>query len=134
MLAYGDGCCLNRFDVLQAARPKWIPTYDLKTFDDGREHAAKWAAMFEENEKLTKEVAALRWFLALLFALRRACRPLSAYQGEPQMHESVADLCPRRFRASCLTSARQQFEELLVACFSHLKCAVFAVRNSAHRC
>jgi hypothetical protein len=60
VLAYGDGCFLSRFDVLQAARPKWIPTYDLKTFDDGREHAAKWATMFEENEKLTKEVTAPR--------------------------------------------------------------------------
>ena len=44
------------FDVLQAARPKWIPTYRENKFEDGREHVAKWSTIFEEgDEAVTKE-------------------------------------------------------------------------------
>lgn len=39
------------FDVLQSARPKWIPTYRQNRFEDGREHIAKWSGIFEEGEE-----------------------------------------------------------------------------------
>ncbi|CAM9552719.1 unnamed protein product, partial [Phaeothamnion confervicola] len=38
-----DGCPFRySFDVMQAGRPKWIPTYTLRCFEDGRSHAAAW--------------------------------------------------------------------------------------------
>lgn len=69
-LLFGDGsagaCCHSgcdncewryTFDVMQSARPKWIPTYRAKTFEDGREHIAKWSNIFEEGseEAIDKE-------------------------------------------------------------------------------
>jgi len=38
------------FDVLQSARPKWIPTYRENKFEDGREHIAKWSGLFGEGD------------------------------------------------------------------------------------
>jgi hypothetical protein len=43
------------FDVLQSARPKWIPTYRENKFEDGREHIAKWSGIFEGEEPVNKE-------------------------------------------------------------------------------
>eukprot|EP00284_Hemiselmis_tepida_P015587 CAMPEP_0174917328 /NCGR_PEP_ID=MMETSP1355-20121228/2382_1 /TAXON_ID=464990 /ORGANISM="Hemiselmis tepida, Strain CCMP443" /LENGTH=247 /DNA_ID=CAMNT_0016162403 /DNA_START=6 /DNA_END=749 /DNA_ORIENTATION=+ len=47
------------FDILQSARPKWIPTYREMRFEDGREHITKWSGIFgEEGEAITKEAFA----------------------------------------------------------------------------
>lgn len=43
------------FDILQSARPKWIPTYRENKFEDGREHITKWSGLFEGEEALNKE-------------------------------------------------------------------------------
>lgn len=39
------------FDIIQSARPKWIPTYREIIFKDGREHIAKWSEIFLEGDK-----------------------------------------------------------------------------------
>eukprot|EP00290_Baffinella_frigidus_P009461 CAMPEP_0180140236 /NCGR_PEP_ID=MMETSP0986-20121125/14088_1 /TAXON_ID=697907 /ORGANISM="non described non described, Strain CCMP2293" /LENGTH=236 /DNA_ID=CAMNT_0022082651 /DNA_START=105 /DNA_END=815 /DNA_ORIENTATION=+ len=75
---FGDGsagaCCHSgcencewryTFDILQSARPKWIPAYSEKIFDDGREHHPKWKTLFADEAKIGKEA-----FLANLKGLK----------------------------------------------------------------
>lgn len=31
---------------MQSGRPKWVPTYAERQFDDGRAHTAKWTTLF----------------------------------------------------------------------------------------
>eukprot|EP00960_Hanusia_phi_P051103 760593-Hanusia_phi.AAC.17 len=71
-MIFGDGsagaCCHSgcddcewrySFDIMQAARPKWIPCYRLvgseNRFEDGREHVAKWSSLFNGENTITRE-------------------------------------------------------------------------------
>jgi len=59
------------FDVMQSARPKWIPTYRENRFEDGREHITKWSAIFEDGdapvgkEEFTERLAAIKFEMPL---------------------------------------------------------------------
>lgn len=59
------------FDVMQSARPKWIPTYRENRFEDGREHIAKWSGLFEDGdapvnkEQFCERLAALKFDMPL---------------------------------------------------------------------
>ncbi|KAG5186137.1 hypothetical protein JKP88DRAFT_218944 [Tribonema minus] len=37
---------------MQSGRPKWIPAYAEREFDDGRKHTAKWLSLFQSGELL----------------------------------------------------------------------------------
>ncbi|EKX53690.1 hypothetical protein GUITHDRAFT_100666 [Guillardia theta CCMP2712] len=67
-MIFGDGsagaCCHSgcddcewrySFDIMQAARPKWIPCYSENRFEDGREHIAKWSKLFNDENTITRD-------------------------------------------------------------------------------